>query len=113
MRLFEGTEFDRPPRCEHCGELESDCQCPPPIAQPLPPAQQTAIVKLEKRSQGKTVTTIKGLDNTGDHLADLLTDLKNACGAGGTLASEVLEIQGDHVERLIQLLSRRGYRIKR
>ena len=29
MRLFEGTEFDRPLRCEQCGELDEKCVCPP------------------------------------------------------------------------------------
>ena len=112
MRLFAGTEFDRPPHCDRCGELESECQCPEPVAESLPSEKQSAKIRLEKRKKGKWVTTVAGLDATGNHLPELLTKLKNYCGAGGTIQEEVLEIQGDHVERVAELLKKMGYRVK-
>lgn len=112
MRLFEGTSFDRPPRCEQCGELEENCVCPPPAAPRIPPEKQTARLAVEKRKKGKIVTVVRGLPAEGNDLPALLVELKNACGAGGAVKEDTLEIQGDHLERLRGLLSGIGYRVK-
>jgi translation initiation factor 1 len=109
MRLFAGTPFDRPPRCERCGALEADCKCPP---LPAPPETQTARVAVEKRKKGKQVTVVRGLSAAENDLPALLTQLKTACGAGGTLQEDSLEIQGDHRERISELLSKIGYRLR-
>ena len=61
MRLFEGTQWDRPPRCDECGELEEDCVCPPPAKELTPPEKQTARLAVEKRKKGKVVTVVRGL----------------------------------------------------
>lgn len=111
MRLFEGTPFDRPPHCERCGLLEAECQCPPPPAPRTPPEQQTARLAIEKRKKGKMVTVIRGLV-VDDALPELLTTLKTACGAGGTLKDDELEIQGEHLERVRQKLRDLGYRVQ-
>jgi len=112
MRLFEGTQFDRPPRCERCGELEENCTCPPPPKQFLAPEKQTARLAVEKRKKGKVVTVIRGLSPEENDMPGLLAKLKNACGAGGTIKEDLLEIQGEHLDRTRQLLSGIGYRIR-
>lgn len=112
MRLFEGTPWDRPPRCERCGELEASCTCPPPPKVLTPPNLQSARLLLEKRKKGKLVTVIRGLKAEENDLPALLSQLQGACGAGGTLKDEELEIQGDHVERLRSLLAQIGYRVR-
>lgn len=112
MRLFEGTEFDRPPRCERCGELETDCQCPAEAAPLIPPEKQTARLAVEKRKKGKVVTVIRGLPAEGNDLPGLLTRLKSTCGAGGTLADDGIEIQGRHVDRIRETLEQIGYCVK-
>jgi len=111
-RLFAGTPFDRPPRCERCGELESECQCPPPPKPMIPPEKQTAVLAVEKRKKGKIVTVVRGLPEEGNDLPALLAQLKTACGAGGTLKDELLEIQGNHLERVRELLRTIGYRVR-
>ena len=113
MRLFEGTPFDRPPRCDRCGELEEDCLCPaeePPSRPRIPPAQQTARLAVEKRKRGKQVTVVRGLDAAD--LADLLSQLKSHCGAGGTRKDDTLEIQGNHFQRIRDVLNEIGYRVQ-
>lgn len=114
MRLLAGTQFDRPPVCERCGMLEEACTCPQlPVQKPLvPPEKQTAKLSVERRRKGKIVTAIAGLSATGNDLPALLTRLKGACGAGGSLDGETLEIQGDHRERLRELLTEIGYRVR-
>ncbi|MDA1166037.1 MAG: translation initiation factor [Planctomycetota bacterium] len=112
MRLFAGTEFDRPPTCESCGELEECCNCPPVPTAKLDPGKQTARLAVEKRKKGKTVTVVRGLPTEGNDLPELLTRLKSACGAGGTLKDEELEIQGNNLDRVRDELKKIGYRIK-
>jgi len=112
MRLFEGTPFDRPPRCERCGELEAECVCPPEPPARIPPEKQTAKISVEKRKKGKVVTVVHGLSAEGNDLGALLTRLKSHCGAGGTLKGDVLEIQGRQLDRVRELLEGIGYRVK-
>jgi translation initiation factor 1 len=111
-RLFEGTQWDVPPRCDRCEELESDCECPPAPepANIVAPSKQKLKIQVERRKRGKTVTVIRGLA-ADDARPTLLTELKNICGSGGTLREGNLEIQGDHSEKLGQVLAERGYRI--
>lgn len=112
MRLFEGTEFDRPPRCERCEQLESECRCPPPEPVRIPPEKQTARIGIESRKNGKRVTVVRGLPAEGNDLPGLLKTLKNSCGAGGCLDGEVIEIQGEQIDRLRTVLQSLGYRVK-
>ena len=112
MRLFEGTQWDQPPRCERCGELEESCTCPPPPKVLTAPEKQTARLATEKRKKGKLVTVIRGLSAEENDLPSLLGRLKTACGAGGTQKGDSLEIQGSHLERVRQLLTEIGYRVR-
>jgi len=112
MRLFEGTEFDRPPRCETCGELDAECTCPPSEPGRVSPEKQTARVAIEKRKKGKRVTVVRGLSATDNDLPTLLTTLKSQCGAGGTLKDDEIEIQGDQQARVRDVLRGIGYRVK-
>ncbi len=112
MRLFEGTPFDRPPRCDECGQLEESCTCPPKPPPRVPPQQQTAQLSVEKRKKGKMVTVVRGLSAEGNDLPSLLAQLKTCCGAGGAMKDESLEVQGQHVERIRHALSEIGYRVK-
>lgn len=112
MRLFEGTPFDRPPRCERCDELEEECCCEPEPAPLIPPGKQTARLAKEKRKKGKMVTVIRGLPIEGNDLPELLTKLKNSCGAGGSLKEDLLEIQGDQLDRVRQELLKMGFKVK-
>jgi translation initiation factor 1 len=76
-------------------------------------AKQTArIWRDSKRRRGKTVTVIGGLQHDPATLERLLKQLKQQCGAGGTIKDNELEIQGDHRERIAAALSALGYGIK-
>ena len=114
-RLFAGTQFDRTPHCERCEKPEDVCQCPPlPPEKPfrIPPEKQTARLAIEKRRKGKMVTVIRDLPADGNDLPNLLTKLKTACGAGGTIQEDAIEIQGRHLDRLRTELEKIGYRVK-
>lgn len=112
MRLFEGTPFDIPPKCNHCGRLDSECMCSPQMKARVAPEKQIATLRLEKRKKGKIVTLVCGLSAVANDLPNVLTELKNACGAGGTIEDDLLEIQGDHLARIRVHLTQLGYRVK-
>ena len=112
MGLFAGTPFDRPPHCERCDKLEAECTCPPLAEVRKPANKQTAQLAVERRKKGKVVTVIRGLAAADNDLPTLLTGLKNSCGAGGSLHEGELEIQGEHLERLREVLGKLGYRVK-
>ena len=111
-RLFSGTQWDQPPKCDRCGELIEACQCPPEAPPKIPPEQQTARLAVQKRQKGKMVTVVRGLPAEGNDLPALLVELKNACASGGTLKDDTLEVQGSHLERVRKVLEKLGYRTR-
>jgi translation initiation factor 1 len=80
-------------------------------------------VRIERGGRkGKTVTVCGPFFLARDEAARLLAGLKRGCGSGGTLKRgttasgapcEAIEIQGDHVGRLIERLSAIGYPVRR
>ncbi len=70
------------------------------------------LLRDRKGRGGKTVTLIAGLSGSPAALTALASDLKRSCGTGGTLRGDLIEIQGDHRERLRAELERRGYTVK-
>ena len=69
------------------------------------------IVRVSRETKGrggKAVTLVRGLPLDAAALAALGKQLRSACGAGGTVKDGVLEVQGDHVERVMALLQAAG-----
>lgn len=62
---------------------------------------------------GKGVAVIHGLPLGPAQLEELATRLKKLCGAGGAVKQGVIEIQGDHRDRLVEELRKLGYDAKR
>jgi translation initiation factor 1 len=56
---------------------------------------------------------ISGLPLDAAALEDLATRLKKLCGAGGVVKDGVIEIQGEHRDRLVAELCKLGYNAKR
>lgn len=99
--------------CPACRLPLAQCRCNQE-ARPAPAGDGIVRVGREKKGRGgKTVTLVRGLALASAELAVLGRQLKTACGSGGTVADGVVEIQGDHVERVLQLLHGKGYSVKR
>jgi translation initiation factor 1 len=62
---------------------------------------------------GKGVSVISGLPLAAADLEALASRLKRLCGAGGAVHDGVIEIQGDHRDRLVAELRKLGYDAKR
>ncbi len=79
----------------------------------LPPAQQNLRVQASRKGRkGKTVTVISGFQSKPETIAALLKQLKTQCGTGGTAKENEIEIQGDHKQKLVQILTDLGYKAK-
>lgn len=97
--------------CPGCGKQTGHCSCGAP--QNISRGDGVVRVSREvKGRKGKGVTLITGvpLDEAG--LAALAKDFKQRCGTGGTVKGGVIEIQGDHRDRLVEELRNRGHRVK-
>ena len=111
--LFDGPPLQRPVTCEACGKPIPECRCPRTASgRILLPKDQAPRVQRERRAGGKTMTVISGLDPVASDLPRLLSKLKTACAAGGGIADGCVEIQGDHRDRIVQLLKGMGYAAK-
>lgn len=107
-RIVYSTDPDPEPLCPRCGRQPCVCQ-----VVDLPPRQQTAYIKRDRKGRGgKTVTVIYGLQHSSARLKELLKMLQSACGAGGTVKEAELEVQGDHRERVAEKLRELGYKVK-
>jgi translation initiation factor 1 len=100
-------------RCPNCQRAVAECVC-----RRGTPGKPTAdgVVRVSRETQGrkgKGVTVITGLALPAPELEALATELKKCCGSGGTVAAGRIEIQGDHRDRLVTELGRRGWQAKR
>jgi translation initiation factor 1 len=84
------------------------------MTQPKPATDGIVRVSRETKGRaGKGVTLVKGLALDAAALLALGKQLKSACGSGGTVKDGVIEVQGDHCERVIELLKTCGQVVKR
>jgi len=63
--------------------------------------------------KGKGLTVITGIPLAGPKLEALAKQLKQKCGAGGTVREGSIEIQGDHRDMLAEELGKMGYVVKK
>jgi translation initiation factor 1 len=112
MGLLAGTKWDRAPQCERCNLPEEECKCPPPEPEKKAPQKQSLRVAAEKRKHGRTMTVVRDLIPSENDLHAILQKLKNACGAGGTIDGDNIEVQGNHVDRVKAELQKLGYRVR-
>lgn len=79
----------------------------------LPPHQQTIYLHRDSKGRhGSSVTLVKNLVLSPEDLKELAKRLKQVCGSGGTVKHNVIEIQGEHRERIAEELKKLGYRVK-
>jgi len=98
--------------CRGCGQPERGCRCNQEAAEAVP-VRPVAKLRMERAGRGgKTVTVVFGLPNNAAFLRDLAKDLKKACGTGGTVTDDGVELQGDLRDRVRDALIAKGFGVK-
>jgi translation initiation factor 1 len=108
--LVYSTEVGR--TCPVCRQAIDACTC----ASGAAPSGGNGVVRIlreRKGRAGKTVTVIEDVPLAALALAGLCQKLKNRCGTGGTTKGQSIELQGDHVDTALALLSAEGFTVKR
>ncbi|MDP2250082.1 MAG: translation initiation factor Sui1 [Hydrogenophaga sp.] len=107
--LVYSTEAGR--MCPDCRQPVAQCACKRAV---VPAGDGVVRVSRETKGRGgKAVTLVKGVALMGQELAELGKQLKAACGSGGTVRDGVIEIQGDHVDKVVAALQAQGHTVKR
>lgn len=108
-RLVYSTETGR--TCPECEHPIDECIC---SKETTPQGDGIVRISLDtKGRKGKGVTLIKGLLLKNNELKGLAKELKKKCGVGGAVKEGDIEIQGDHRDLLLKLLTDKGYKVKR
>jgi translation initiation factor 1 len=98
--------------CPQCRQPTAACVC----KKAAPRSASDGVVRVSRQTKGrggKTVTRVDGLPLDDDALMQLGKQLRSACGSGGTVKDGVIEVQGDHVGKVIEALKQSGFAAKR
>jgi len=99
--------------CPACRHPQSQCNC---AATARAAKSGDGIVRVSRDTKGrggKAVTVIRGVELDDAALTALGKRLRTSCGAGGTTKDGVIEVQGDHCERVMAALQAEGFTVKR
>ncbi|MBA4255120.1 MAG: stress response translation initiation inhibitor YciH [Polaromonas sp.] len=107
--LVYSTESGR--MCPACRQPVAACVC---HVKPVPKGDGVVRVGRETKGRGgKAVTLVKGLALDEAALLAVGKQLKAACGSGGTVKDGVIEVQGDHCDKVVEWLKKQGHTVKR
>lgn len=98
-----GVVFSTNPNFEYTDDSSEECAT-------LPKNQQKLRMQMERAGRGgKTVTLVKGFIGKDEDINALCKLLKQRCGVGGAVKDGEIIIQGDHRQRMVELLRKEGY----
>ena len=109
--LVYSTDVGR--TCPACRMALAQCGCKARARSAAVGDGQVKVSRNTKGRGGKCVTLITGLALDGEALAALGKQLRTACGCGGTVKDGVIEVQGDHCDKLMDTLGKLGHKPKR
>jgi translation initiation factor 1 len=90
--------------CPICGLPKDLCVC-----QSIAKEQQVIKIKLETRKWGREVTIINGINDKDVNIHQVVSVLKSRLACGGTAKEGRIELQGDHRQRVKEILIELGF----
>lgn len=104
---------DRGRMCPDCGQPASACACAQRARDQVLGDGRVRVSRQTQGRGGKAVTVVQGVALDAAGLAALGKQLRSACGSGGTTKDGVIEIQGDHCDRVLAMLQAQGLNARR
>ncbi|MEM7819842.1 MAG: stress response translation initiation inhibitor YciH [Candidatus Aenigmatarchaeota archaeon] len=90
--------------CTKCGLPQELCIC-----ETIAKETHKIEISLIQKRYGKYMTIIKGIDTTKIDIKSLMKKLKSKLACGGTYKNDEIELQGDHRERVREILLKEGF----
>lgn len=83
------------------------------VYQDIVPSEHILKIRLETNKRaGKAVSVVFELPENPEYFKKLAKKLKASCGTGGSFKENTIEVQGDHREKLKELLEVKGFGVK-
>ena len=101
--------------CPECQKPVSECSCKKKKSKTRLKTKPDGIIRIRREVEGrkgKTVSVIYGFQLSQVDLKTLAKQLKQQCGTGGSVKDDMIIIQGDHREKLMNLLKAQGHTVK-
>jgi translation initiation factor 1 len=97
------------------GNTQNEAENPTEQFDEVDPSTIDLRVQFDKKNRnGKAVTLVTGFGELDPQdINDLAKMLKSKCGVGGGAKDGEIFIQGDHVNKVMQLLKDEGFKVKR
>ncbi len=90
--------------CQTCGLVKELCVC-----ETIAKESQKIEVFLERKKFNKYYTIVKGIDEKEINIKDLAKTLKSSLACGGTIKNKQIELQGDHRQKVKEILLKYGF----
>jgi translation initiation factor 1 len=95
-------------KCPVCDETLDHCVC----ATEPDKSQSSGIIYIQRDRKGRKGKTVTLISNISSDRKMMQKELQKLCGAGGTIKNDIIEIQGDHREKIRTYLQEKGYTVK-
>lgn len=89
--------------CPKCGLPQQACVC-----EQMVKSSQRIKISTDKKRYGKIVTIVSGFEG-GVDIKKIAKTLKNELACGGTSKDNVIELQGDHLKKIKEILVKEGF----
>ena len=89
--------------CPKCGLPQQACVC-----EQMVKGNQRIMVTTDKKRYGKPVTIVTGFDS-GIDIKQIAKTLKNELACGGTSKDNQIELQGNHLAKVKEILVKAGF----
>jgi len=90
--------------CTTCGLPKELCVC-----EEIAKESQKIIVKTVKKKFGKLNTVVEGIDSKDIDIKEVVKKLKSLLACGGTIKAGVIELQGEHKQKVKSALIQMGF----
>ena len=99
--------------CPNCGNSKDKCNCNQNKSNSIETDGVVRISRDKKARKGKCVTVITGIPLNSKDLKIFAKSLKQKCGSGGTIKDGIIEIQGDFLNKIFEIITKKGWNVKK